>query len=151
MVIWEKGNFQRNYRWPPKIISSAPPGIRETQLKNFFLYQIGKDKKIFFLYQTGKKKKRLMRKLAFSHCWWAKLLLESNIYWNLICTYYSLNNSTCKSYSAGIFTALPKSVWIKDIQYYLIYKGKEQRNRNDLNKKLVKQNIESHVSIKRIK
>lgn len=48
------------YIYSPKkqIISSTPPGVRETQLR----------KKIFFLHQIGRDKEKInVRKKAFSH------------------------------------------------------------------------------------
>lgn len=58
-----------------------------------------------------------------------------------------MNNSTCKSHSTEILT--PVSI-IKDMWCGIIYNGKEQGNRS-LDKKAVKQNIDSYIAIKRMK
>ena len=59
-----------------------------------------------------------------------------------------MNNSTCKSHSTEILTPVSKS--IKVIWCWVIYNGKEQGNRS-LDKKVVKQNSDSYVAIKRMK
>ena len=58
-----------------------------------------------------------------------------------------MNNSTCNSHSTEILTPVSKSV--KDILCWIIY-NKEQGNRS-LDKKVVKQNIDSYAAIKRMK
>ena len=58
-----------------------------------------------------------------------------------------MNNSTCKSHSTEILTPVSKSV--KAILCWIIY-NKEQGNRS-LDKKVVKQNIDSYAAMKRMK